>query len=301
MIEMRSFQTFVVVAEELHFGRAAERLHIVQSAVSQQIHRLERELGAELFDRSPRRVLLTEAGERLLPEARNVLAAEERARAAIADLVSARGGTLRLGTSDGLGDRLNAVLDEFARSAPKIQVELVAAPTRTRLDRVRANQLDATFVRGIDASPQLDFERVWTDTIMVALPAAHPLAKADHINLADLATIPLRLAERRRNRPLHDLVIAACREAGFTPVLGRPFTTMQDTIASIGVGAPTWTVLYQTHATVLPAPRVAFRPLAEELTMPTYLAVSSVTPPPAYPQLRAACARAAQTPNDQQP
>lgn len=296
---MRSFTTFVVVAEELHFGRAAERLHIVQSAVSQQIHRLERELGVELFDRSPRRVLLTEAGERLLPEARAVLAAEERARAAVADLVSARGGTLRLGTSDGLGDRLNTVLDEFARTAPHVQVELVAAPTKTRLDRVRAHQLDATFVRGIDASPQLDFERVWTDTIMVALPARHPLAKADTIDLADLAPIPLRLAERRRNRPLHDLVVNACRAAGFAPVLGRPFTTMQDTIASIGVGAPTWTVLYTTHARVLPAPRVAFRPLAAELAMPTYLAVSHVTRPPAYPQLRAACALAAQTADDQ--
>lgn len=301
MIEMKSFHTFVIVAEELHFGRAAERLHIVQSAVSQQIHRLERELGVELFDRSPRRVRLTEAGERFLPEARNVLAAEEHARATIANLTSEHRSALRLGTSDGLGDRLAVVLDELARTAPGIQVELIAAPTATRLDRVRAHRLDATFVRGIDNSPDLDLEPVWTDTIMVALPAGHPLAATDTINLADLATIPLRLAERRRNRPLHDLVVQACREAGFPPVLGRPFTTMQDTIASIGVGDPTWTVLYATHARVLPAPRVAFRPLTEPLTMPTYLAVSRVTPPPGLAQLRAACAVAAQTPDDQHP
>ena len=294
-MELRQLSYFVTVAEELHFGRAAQRLHIVQSAVSQQIHRLERELGVDLFDRSPRRVLLTEAGRRFLPEARTVLAAAQRARAVVAE----PGGTLRLGSSDGLGDRLNTVLDELARLAPEIHVELVAAPTTTRLDRVRAGQLDATLVRGIDSGAQLDFEGVWTDLVMVAVPANHPLAEADEIAIAELATLPLRLAERHRNPPLHDLVVRACRDAGFQPVLGPPFTTMQDTIASVGVGAPSWTVLYDTHARMLPAPRVAFRPLTERLTMPTYLAVSRVTPPPALAWLRAACAVAARTRHDQ--
>jgi DNA-binding transcriptional LysR family regulator len=287
-VELRQLRYFVTVAEELHFGRAAERLHIVQPAVSQQIRRLERELGVELFDRSPRRVLLTEAGQRFLPEARNVLAAQERARAAVAGLGSRRGGTLRLGTSDGLGDRLDRVLDEFARLAPKVDVELVAGATKARLDRVRAGQLDATFVRGVADSPQLLVEPVWTDEVLVVLPASSPLADADTVTLAELAALPLRLTERQRNPPLYDLVIGACRDAGFTPVLGPAFTTMQDTIATIGVGAPSWTVLYDSHARVLPAPRVAFRPLREPLLMTTYLAVSRISPPAAFAQLRAA-------------
>ncbi|MFF4290526.1 LysR family transcriptional regulator [Streptomyces sp. NPDC001633] len=113
-MELRQVRYFVTVAHELHFGRAAERLHIVQSAVSQQVRRLERELGAELFDRSARQVRLTAVGARFLPEAQALLAAEERARAVVAELTAGRSRTLRLGTSTGLGAHLDRVLDALA-------------------------------------------------------------------------------------------------------------------------------------------------------------------------------------------
>ena len=187
-MELRQLRYFLTVAEELHFGRAAERLHIVQPAVSQQVRRLERELGVDLFERTTRSVTLTEAGQSFLPHARAVLTATDRATEAIAAFRSER--VLRLGTSEGLGDRLDRLLGEFAQRSPGTQLELTHAPTVQRLSQVRDGELDATVVRGDWPGPGLDFTPLWTDEVLVALPAAHPLAAAETVDFASLARCP---------------------------------------------------------------------------------------------------------------
>ena len=283
-MEIRQLRYFVTLAEELHFGRAAERLHIVQSAVSQQLRRLERELGTALFDRTPRTVRLTQAGRVFLPEARAVLAAESRARARIAELAD-RPRVLRLGTSNGLGEHLDRVLSAL----PGVTVELVAASTRSRLDDVRAGRLDATFVRGLSGSPELRLIPLWQDRIVVALPINHPLVDAPSVDLADLAAMPLRLPDRDRNAPLYDLLDTTCRAVGFDPLLGPASTTLQDTLATVGSSPDTWTVVYESHANQLIAPRVAFRRTTTPLTMPTQLAVSATHPPRDLDALLKAC------------
>lgn len=246
----------MTVAEELHFGRAAQRLHIVQSAVSQQVRRLERELGVELFDRSQRHVRLTVAGARFLPEARGVLAAEERARAAVADLAGAHDATLRLGTSTGLGTHLDRVLDALAALDPGIAVDLVSAPAAERLEKVAAGELDAAFLRGrrppgAAGAPADDggirVVPLWPDPLVAVLPARHPLAARSApaggpdetgVDLRELAGLPLRLVARRDNPALVDLVVTACHEAGFEPLPGPPGGSLQDSLAAIGAGTP---------------------------------------------------------------
>ncbi|MFB6441494.1 LysR substrate-binding domain-containing protein [Streptomyces sp. NPDC056411] len=301
-MELRQVRYFVMVAQELHFGRAAERLHIVQSAVSQQIRRLERELGTELFDRSARQVRLTAAGTRFLPEARALLVAEERARAVVAELTAGRTRTLRLGTSTGLGAHLDRVLDALAQLAPETAVELVAARARERLARVVTGDLDAAFLRGDPdggGHDGLRFVPLWQDPLVAVVPARHPLASAaaDTVALADLAKVPLVLTGRRTNRALVDLVVGACHDAGFTPVPGPRYGSLDDTLTAIGApGGATeglWTVVYAAHAARLSTPRVAFLPFrAPGMELTTSLAVRRTDPPTGLAPLLAACTSA---------
>ncbi|MET9414355.1 LysR substrate-binding domain-containing protein [Streptomyces klenkii] len=282
-MELRQLRYFVTVAEELHFGRAAERLVIGQPAVSQQIRRLERELKVELFDRSPRLVRLTAAGQAFLPAARAVLAAEDAARAVAAELAGSGAGVFRLGTVTGLGERLDRVLDAFEKHAPGVRVELVTLPVRERLARLADGRLDAAFVRG--AAPaagtatardgaELRRRMLWEDELMAAIPARHPLAEQPAVGLAELAGLPLRLTERRNHPSLVDLVLESCRRAGFEPVPGPAYSSLQDTLAAIGSGTPMWTVVYAGNARRMTLPRVTFVPFAAPgLRLPVELVV----------------------------
>jgi DNA-binding transcriptional LysR family regulator len=280
-VELRQLQYFVVVAEEGGFGRAAERLSIVQSAVSQQIRRLERELGVTLFDRSTRHVTLSGAGERLLPEARAALAAVRRVREVATGVVAGDEGVLRLGTVQGPGDRIYRVLNELADLAPRLQVRLRRLALADRLAAVRLGELDAALVRALPAAPELDLVPVWTDPLHVALPADHPLAADSTLHLDQLADLPLRLAAREHNPPFHDLITGAFRAAGVEPTLGPPFTNLQETLSAIAASPPSWTVFYEV--TGLPSvPGLALRRLAE----PTVTTVLAVPPGPPGPPLR---------------
>ncbi|GAB3865535.1 LysR family transcriptional regulator [Dactylosporangium cerinum] len=176
-MELRQLRYFVTVAEEGGFGRAAERLHIVQSAVSQQVQRLEREFGVRLFDRSTRHVSLTSAGERLLPEAHAVLLAADRARQVAAGIAAGHDGTLRLGTVHGPGDRIYRLLDELVGLAPQLQIQLRRLTPAERLSAVRSGELDAALIRGVAAAPELELLPMWTDPLYVAVSADHRLPR----------------------------------------------------------------------------------------------------------------------------
>jgi DNA-binding transcriptional LysR family regulator len=289
-MELRQLRYFVEVAEQLHFGRAAERLHIGQPAVSQQIRRLEQELWLSLFDRSSRLVRLSAAGRGFLPEARAVLAAADRAELVAAELsTSGSDSVLRLGTTQGLGVRLDAVMERLAGMLPKLRVELVSTSSRARVERVRSGQLDAAFVRGEVGEQGIRAVPVWRDPLVVALPSNHELAHQSQVRLEELAQLPLRIVPRRLNPPLVDLVMSACHRAGFEPSLEPSLGSMQDLLATIATGPPTWSVVYAAQVRVIPSDRVAFRPPSEPMVVPTTLVLPEGTESRAAASLISAC------------
>jgi DNA-binding transcriptional LysR family regulator len=275
-MELRQLKYFVAVADTLHFGQAAERLHVGQPAVSQQIRRLEAALGVRLFDRTPRHVRLTSAGERFLPEARAVLAAADRAQQSV-DPRRRRGDrALRVGLCAGLGDYLEHVLDRLAVLRPDVDLDLLSTTPETRLRDVAAGRLDASFVRGGNETSEVRVLAVRDEPLLVALPADHPLARGPVV-ISDLAGLPLRLTNRSDNPLLVDIVLTACAQAGFEPKPASPLGRLESTLAAIGAGAATWTVVYAAHARVLRTHRVAFVPLSDRsLRVPTGLALPRI-------------------------
>lgn len=286
-MEIRQIECFLAVSEALSFRVAAETLGLGQPTVSGQVARLERELGQRLFERTSRVVTLTAAGQRFLPEARSILVSVERARAAAAAPDDPRV-LLRLGSSSGLGERLDMLLEVVKRTDPGVSVDLGTYATRTRLDRVRSGQLDAAFVRGVETAAGLDVIPVWDDPLVVAVPATHPAASHAAVDLAALASLPLWLVGRKANAPLVDLVMSACAAAGFEPMMAPRDSKLPETLASIGSGGG-WTVLYAPHAKQLRHDRVAFRPASPGLAMTTSVAVLQGSRSRRLARLLAAC------------
>jgi DNA-binding transcriptional LysR family regulator len=289
-VELHQLRCFVAVAEELHFGRAAQHLGIGQPAVSQLIARLERELRIPLLARTSRRVTLTATGAEFLVHARAVLAAADAARAAAQELAGSPRQVLIVGTCTGLGDRLPPILATLAEREPALDVRLQAVPARVRAQRVASGQFAAAFTREVRPHPRVRAHTLWLDPLRVALPAGHPLARRRVVRLADLAELPLRMVVRRANPPLYDLVTRACADAGFQPTLLPAASTWEDAMAELGSGQPSWTVVFAARARQFRSRTEVFRPFAAPgLALTTSLLVPIAAPAAGVAALLRAC------------
>ncbi|MDA3629754.1 LysR substrate-binding domain-containing protein [Saccharopolyspora oryzae] len=217
-MELRHLRYFTVLAEELHFGRAAARLHMAQPPLSQRIRDLERELGVELFDRGRRQVTLTEAGALLLEHSRRVLESAESAQEAMRRLRPGENGVVHVGIPpDTMPVTLRTLLHEFAERAPDVLVDLHELTTDEQLAALREGSLDAAMVRhpcdisGLDSSP------VARRALGVLLPVEHPLADSEQVRLRDLNGQPLVIFPRAMAPMLYDHVLSICRAEGFRP------------------------------------------------------------------------------------
>ncbi|TDD33424.1 LysR family transcriptional regulator [Saccharopolyspora elongata] len=177
----------VAVVDEGHFGRAADRLYVSAPALSQQIRKLERSLGADLLDRSAHPVRPTSAGRRFLAEARDALAAADRAVAAVEAYRRELAATLRIGFMNAAGPRIRRVTDELRREVPGLSVRLIELPWPQQASAVRDGTVDASVVRPPIADPTgLRLDVLHEEPRVVALPGTHRLAGRESVGLADL-------------------------------------------------------------------------------------------------------------------
>jgi DNA-binding transcriptional LysR family regulator len=218
-MELRQLRYFVAVAEELHFRRAAERLHISQPPLSQQIRALEDELGFVLLIRSRRRVELTPAGAAFLRDARALLGELEGAVATARRIDAGQTGRLRINfVGSALFSIVPGTVERFRRSRPGVEIELHERATVDQLRAVRAGLADVGLVRPpIEHDDELDVRTVLRERTVAALPAGHALATLSRIPLRRLAAEPLVLFPRDQAPGFHDLLIDALAGAGAAP------------------------------------------------------------------------------------
>ena len=239
-VHLRELRYFVAVAEQLHFGRAAEQLFVSQPALSKQIRALELRLRVSLFDRDRRAVRLTDAGAALLPKARAVLAAWEQAEGELAAVTATAAATLVVGISTGLGrGLLPAVRARFAAAAPEAQLRIRQVrwddPTGG-LATDDEQRTDAAFVwLPLPEPERFQWITVATESRRLLLPAAHPLAARESIDFADLLDEPF-LALPESSGPLRDYWLALDRRDGRRPVIGAEIASTDETAEALAAG-----------------------------------------------------------------
>jgi DNA-binding transcriptional LysR family regulator len=219
-VELRQLRYFVTLAEELHFGRAAAREHIVQSALSQQLQRLERELGVPLLERTTHHVRLTAAGSAFLLEARQILAHVDRAAAA-AQRAARSAPALRVRTVDASYDSLPMIVRRVQARFPDLEIRQVEAGVPEQYLLLAGGRLDIGIGRASLAPPEVATELFRLDRLGVLVCQGHRFAPVPGVPVAALAEEPLLFAEEARAPEFNQFVIELCRSVGFLPAVYR--------------------------------------------------------------------------------
>lgn len=233
MIELRHLRYFIAVAEELHFGRAAERLHMAQPPLSQQIRQLEEELGFTLFHRTKRMVRLTEAGEVFLQECHKLFNQLDFAVQLGRQVSRGEVGQLVIGfVSSAAYNVLPELLRSFRVQVPEVRLELHELTTDQQLQWLREGRMDVGFVRPPIEDDTLELKPIFQEALMVAIPERHRLVDEEAIALESLATEAFILFPRALAPGLYDQIISLCQQGGFSPMVVQEAIQMQ-TIVSL--------------------------------------------------------------------
>lgn len=261
-MELRHLRYFVAVAREGHVTRAAEKLHIQQPPLSQQIRALEREIDAPLFVRHPRGVSLTDAGRSFLADAEAILSAVDSA--AVRARRTARGETGRIAvgftTSAPFHPLVARAIREFRRERPDVSFVLEESSSGDLVAALREERLDIAFIRSGLADPQgIAVHALLQEDMAAALPARHALGRRPRLTLRDLASEEFILYRRPDGRGLYDVIIAACTEAGFSPHVGQEAPRIVSTLNLVAAGLGI--TIVPASLSRLPLEGVTYRPL----------------------------------------
>lgn len=259
-MELRHLRYFVSVAEELNISRAAARLHVSQPPLSRQIHDLEEEVGAALFERTNRKLKLTLAGEYFLQEAKKILSQAQRAARVAKAVANGQAGKITIAFLSPLGGMfLPRVIRSFRHKFPLVDVDLLEMVPRKQLETLLDNQVDLAFVAKaeVESANEFAFERVMEVELRVALALEHPLAKARRIPLAKLGEERFVMLQRSAAPATHELLLRLCRSAGFEPNVVKQSDRAQSILdlvaAGVGVSiVPEHFERYQTDLVLRP-------------------------------------------------
>jgi DNA-binding transcriptional LysR family regulator len=259
-MDTRLLRSFVAVAEELHFGRAAARLHVSQPPLSVHVRRLESDLGVRLFERTQRRVALTTAGAELLEWARRLLDDSARAVAEVQRVARGEVGLLTIGyTATATHAVLPAILPRFRAAHPGVRIDLIELRSALQPDALRARRIDLGLACGPIEAAGLTARAIATERLMVALPARHPLSARATIRPRDLQGVDAVAVRRDIEPAWADASIAALREAG---VSGQPVQETDTKVSLLGlVAAGLGIALVSESLALLGRRDVVFRPI----------------------------------------
>jgi DNA-binding transcriptional LysR family regulator len=246
-MELRHLRYFVAVAEELHFGRAALKLSIAQPPLSQQIQRLEKELGLLLFQRTKRRVQLTHAGQVFLREAKETLAQADHAVKAAQRAGRGELGQLVVGFVDSaLYAALPPILRAFRSRFPEVELVLRELNPSEQFMALQNGRLHAGFVRSVIRDETLVQRTIFPERLIAALPNDHPLAARTQIPLGELSGEGFVIFPRALGQGFYDQIMEMCRRSGFNPRVVQEANEMQTIVslvaAGIGVALVPWSV-----------------------------------------------------------
>jgi DNA-binding transcriptional LysR family regulator len=217
-MNLKSLKTFVEVAEQEHFGRAAESLHMTQSGISQQIKALEKAAGAKLIARTTRSVSLTGAGEIFFQHAKDLLESERLFNQRTSNALTGDEGTVRLGfvasAAFGVVPRLAQIAHE---QAPGLKLSLVEMTSEEQITKLLSGDIDVGLLREIQSSPGLRLQQVLQEPLLVAVQSSHRFSNQKSVKLEELAEEGFIMFPRTKVSYLHDHIYRLCGSAGFTP------------------------------------------------------------------------------------